>query len=63
MKNKSIFCIIKQVAPFDKVNNTFMIMETVFTSDGPRSRICDGRYLDHETAIEALKIKEYRNEH
>lgn len=59
----SIFCIIQQVSPFDKVNNSYMIMETVFTSDGPRTRICNGRYLDYETAIEALRLKEKANEH
>ena len=61
MKYKSIFCIIKQTYPYDNIKNVFMIMETVFTSDGPRSRICDGRYLDHETAFSALKDKEYHN--
>lgn len=55
---KSIFCIIKQTYPYDNIKNVFMIMETVFTSDGPRSRICDGRYLDHKDAMEALRIKE-----
>lgn len=63
MKNKSVFCIIKQTYPYENVKNTFMIMETVFTSDGPRNRICDGRYLDHESAFHELKIKEKENEH
>lgn len=56
MKSNSIFHVYKQISPF--ATQSFIILETVFTSDGPRTRACEGRYADEETAIKMKESKE-----
>lgn len=47
-----IFNIAEQVSP--PTRRPFFIVETNFTSDGPRSRICSGRWATQDEAKTAL---------
>lgn len=61
MKRKSFFQIAQLVAgpPGDPAwLRPWFICETVITSDGPRTRICNGRWRTEEQAQRALKEKE-----
>ena len=62
MFGKSIFQVGELVAGPEGWMATnpqrFFILETVFTSDGPRTRMCEGRYRTREQAEEALRAKE-----
>jgi len=50
------FNILKQITPI--VPNPYIITETTITTDGPRTRICDGRFTSEKIALEMLKSKE-----
>lgn len=41
-----------------RVDKPWFILETVQTSDGPRTRVCDGFYLTRAAAEEELRVKE-----
>lgn len=51
-KPKTILQVAELVAKpeWDKRPGRWFLTETVFTSDGPRTRICDGRWLTQEEA-------------
>lgn len=45
--------------PFGRdASHPWFICETVLTSDGPRTRICNGRYKTEAEAWDVLKHKE-----
>lgn len=44
----SFFQLARQVQP--ETSQPWFLMETTFTSDGPRSRLCDGRWTTQEEA-------------
>lgn len=46
---KSIFQVVKQVHP-ENNSHPFFVIETMFTVDGMRSRICDGHWSTLEEA-------------
>lgn len=52
---RSIIQIAQQMFP--RTPHPFFITETVLTTDGPRTRICDGRYKTYEEADAELKKK------
>lgn len=60
MKQKSLFQIGQLVEgpPWEDMSRPWFICETVFTSDGLRTRICNGRWAKREDAEAALKEKE-----
>lgn len=47
---------MRQVAP--ETSRPWRIIETTWTSDGPRTRVCDGAYADEVEATSALRTKE-----
>lgn len=51
----SIFQVFKQEYPTSA--KPYRIIETVITTDGPRSRICDGCW---ETFVEAVGVCEHK---
>lgn len=53
---KSIFQLYKQISP--ETFRPYRIVETVFTSDGPRSRLCIETYATENIALKAIEIKE-----
>lgn len=49
-------------APRDaQLSNRWFIVETYWTSDGPRTRVCDGGYLTEDEAKESKRKREERN--
>lgn len=52
----NIFHVSEQIQPPGSAK-PFFIVETVFTSDGPRSRVCDGRWATLEEVSKELANK------
>lgn len=52
----SIFSIFRQDHPFSA--KPYVIIETIVTSDGVRSRICNGRWANYDEAWEEKQKKE-----
>lgn len=52
--------VAKIVSPADEPEQSrpYFLVETIYTSDGPRSRICSGRYTREE---HALRVAEERS--
>lgn len=59
MNGKPLFQLAQLVAgpPGADLSRPWFICETVLTSDGPRTRICNGRWKTREEAHAALKDK------
>lgn len=53
----SVAEVISCPDPAVKLRNRFFILETYLTLDGPRTRICAGRWDTQEQAEAALKEK------
>lgn len=49
------YFVVKQEHP--PVKDCYTIVETVWTSDGPRSRLCSGRWPTMQEAMEARDSK------
>lgn len=57
MRN-NFFQLMQQIFP--PTNRPWRIVETFTTSDGIRSRVCDGTWQTQEEAMDVLSIKEER---
>lgn len=54
-----LFRVAKLISGPSGINlsQPFFIVETTFTSDGMRDRICDGRWATEESARDAIRQK------
>jgi hypothetical protein len=57
---KTIYQVAELIASSDPIlpGLRFFILETRFTSDGMRTRICEGRHATAAKAADAIKEKE-----
>lgn len=52
------FWLAELVGTTGSTTKRFFILETTVTSDGPRTRVCDGRWGTQDEAEAELKVRE-----
>lgn len=53
---RSIFAVVQQVSPASK--RPFRVVETIVTSDGMRTRLCNMAFFNEADAIADMKRRE-----
>ncbi len=53
----TFFQVLKQISPV--IRKPYIVTETNITSDGPRTRVCEGSYETEDQALAVAEAKEY----